>query len=346
MARSRTFAGATAGLIATGVALRTLLRRNRRWSFKNRVVLITGGSRGLGLVLARQFAAEGARLAIIARDSHELDLACRDLHARGAEVLSIPCDVRDESSVRQAVDATLQKFGRIDVVVNNAGIIQVAPLENMSRADFEQCMAVHLWGPLNLIQAVLPHMRKQRQGRIVNISSIGGEVAVPHLVPYSASKFALVGLSDGLHAELAESGIYVTTVCPGLMRTGSPGRAFFKGRHEQEYTWFAISDSLPLMTVSAERAAKAIMNACRYGDAHLVISLSAKMVTFFTSIFPNLAADALALVHRLLPAPLIGAGDQTWTGMESQTAWAPSLLTRLSDRAAARNNELPRNGRH
>lgn len=344
--RTRTLAGIAAGLVASGAVLRSSLRRTRRWNFANRVVLITGGSRGLGLVLARQFANQGARLAIVARDSHELDHACRDLQARGAEVLSIPCDVRDEGSARQAVEAAIRHYGRLDVLVNNAGVIQVAPFENMSREDFEDCMAVHLWGPLNMIQAALPHMRARRQGRIVNISSIGGKVAVPHLVPYSASKFALVGLSDGLRAELAKSGILVTTVCPGLMRTGSPGRAFFKGQHEQEYTWFAISDSLPLLTVSAEHAARSIIKACRYGDAQLVISLPAKAVTLFASVFPNITADMLSLVHRLLPQAAAESGGRTWTGLESQTAWAPSVLTRLSDRAAARNNELPRNGKH
>ena len=346
MVRARTLVGAAAGLAVSGLLFRQSLRRNRRWNFNRRVVLITGGSRGLGLVLARQFAAEGARLATVARDAAELDRACHELNAAGAEVLGLPCDVRSEASASQAVEAALRHYGRLDVLVNNAGVIQVAPLENMSRQDFEDAMAVHLWGPLNMILAALPHMRQQRQGRIVNISSIGGKVAMPHLVPYSASKFALVGLSDGLHAELVKSGIHVTTVCPGLMRTGSPARAFFKGHHDQEFTWFAISDSLPLVTVSAERAAKSIVKACRYGDPHLVISVPAKVVAFCAAVFPNLTIETLSLVHRLLPKAAADAGDRSWTGLESQTAWAPSLLTRLSDRAAARNNELPRNGKH
>src|SRR5918912_3423887 len=129
----------------------------------------------------------------------------------------------------------------------------------MTLEDFEQAMAVHFWGPLYATLAVLPQMRARRDGRIVNISSIGGKVSVPHLVPYSASKFALAGLSDGLRAELSKENVIVTTVCPGLMRTGSPRNATFKGKHRDEYAWFSISDALPLTSMSAERAARQII---------------------------------------------------------------------------------------
>src|SRR5204863_2590958 len=122
---------------------------------------------------------------------------------------------------------------------------------------------------------VMPDMRARREGRIVNISSIGGKVSVPHLLPYSASKFALVGLSEGLRAELAKDGIVVTTVCPGLMRTGSPRNAQFKGQHRAEYAWFTLSDSMPFFSQSAERAARQILSACRHGEAEVVLSLPA-----------------------------------------------------------------------
>ena len=169
------------------------------------------------------------------------------------------------------VAAVSNRFHQIDVLVNNAGVIQVGPIEVMTHEDFELAMQAHLWGPLNTILAVLPSMRQRREGRIVNISSIGGKVAVPHLVPYSASKFALVGLSKGLRAELMKDNVVVTTVCPGLMRTGSPRNADFKGQHRFEYAWFSISDALPLLTVSAENAARQIVQACKRGQAELVI---------------------------------------------------------------------------
>ena len=172
--------------------------------------------------------------------------------------MTVQCDVTNAADVENMVNQVRGRFGKIDVLVNNAGTIQVGPLEVMKREDFEHAMKAHFWGPLNTILAVLPEMRERQDGRIVNISSIGGKIAVPHLVPYSASKFALVGLSKGLFTELRKDGIVVTTVCPGLMRTGSPRNANFKGKHRDEYAWFSISDSLPVTSIKAERAARSL----------------------------------------------------------------------------------------
>lgn len=202
-------------------------------------------------------------------------------------------------------------------------------------------MNTHFWGPLYMILSALPGMRAQGHGRIVNISSIGGKIAVPHLVPYSASKFALVGLSDGLRAELARDNVVVTTVCPGLMRTGSPLNALFKGRHEEEYTWFAISDSLPVTSIDARRAARQIINACRHGDAELIITIQAKLAVLLRHAAPELFADAMALVNRLMPAPDGAGGDTVELGRENETAWAAptSTLTAPTYEAARQNNE-------
>lgn len=144
----------------------------------------------------------------------------------------------------------------------------------MTLKDYEDAMKTHFWGPLYAMMAVLPEMRARRAGRIVNISSIGGKVGVPHLAPYCASKFPLTGLSQALHAELATDGIKVTNVCPGLMRTGSPRNATFKGQHRAEYAWFTISDSLPFTSISAERAARQILAACKRGEAEVVLLAS------------------------------------------------------------------------
>jgi short-subunit dehydrogenase len=225
------------------------------------------------------------------------------------------------------------------VLVNNAGVIQVGPIELMTPEDFELAMQSHFWAPLNTILAVLPSMREKKSGRIVNISSIGGKVSVPHLVPYSASKFALVGLSKGLRAELMKDGIKVTTVCPGLMRTGSPRNADFKGKHQLEYAWFSISDALPLLTVSAENAARQIVRACKRGQAELVISVPAKMAVLFESLFPEAMSQILAAVNQLLPGAG-GVGTQTRKGRESTSAWSPSWLTTLNEDAAMKNNEV------
>ena len=264
-----------------------------------------------------------------------------DIHARypSAAVQAIAADVTQRDDGERAIAETIAVYGRIDVLINNAGIIQVGPVDNMKLSDYEDAMKTHFWGPLFLTLAALPHMRKQGGGRIVNISSIGGRIAVPHLAPYSASKFALVGLSDGLRAELARYGIVVTTVCPGLMRTGSPPNAAFKGQRAQEYAWFAIASSLPLVTISAERAARQIIQACRRGDAELVITLQAKLGILARTIAPELFGGAMALVNRLLPRAAGSEGDVAQPGRVAGAGWAPAVLAPMRA-AARRNNEI------
>src|SRR4030095_2325861 len=146
-------------------------------------------------------------------------------------------------------------------------------------------------------------------GRILNIASIGGKVAVPHLAPYCASKFALVGLSDSVRAELDQYGIRVTTVCPGLMRTGSPMNAEVKGNHAAEYAWFAISDATPGLSTSAERAAHQIIEARRFGDPARRITLPALVARVLNNALPAAIARAMVLVNRFLPAPAGAEGD-------------------------------------
>jgi NAD(P)-dependent dehydrogenase (short-subunit alcohol dehydrogenase family) len=331
-------------LVAAGLGAWFVLRalgRRQPYDLRGKNVLVTGGSRGLGLVLARELLREGANVVICARDQAELDRAFDDLATRagGSRILAVPCDVTQRPQVEAAVREVLSRWERIDVLINNAGTISVGPVDTMTLDDYEQAMQVHYWGPLYLTLAVLPGMRLRREGRIVNVSSIGGKIGVPHLVPYDASKFALVGLSEGLRAELAQDGIVVTTVCPGLMRTGSPRNAFFKGRHRQEYAWFKIGDSLPFFSMSAEQAARQIIHACKQGDAEVVLTIPAKLAVTFRDLFPGLTADLLSLVNRWLPrSGGIGAGKVQ--GKDSESGLAPGWLTTLTDRAAQRNNEV------
>ena len=329
-----------AAAVGAFVAARAALRNRRAISLRAKSVIVTGGSRGLGLVLARELVREGARVAICARDEEELERAVEDLDALGGEAIALECDVTDRVQVEAMVRAVRHRFGGVDVLINNAGVIQVGPAERMGLEDYEEAMLTHFWAPLYTTMAVLPLMRARGAGRIVNISSIGGKIGLPHLLPYSASKFALVGLSEGLRATLAKERIVVTTVCPGLMRTGSPGHVAVKGDHAAEYAWFKTADSLPGFSASAERAARRIVDALRHGDAELVMPGLAWLQVRLHALFPELSADIAAALERALPAA--PAGDEGYTrrsGAESESEWSESAVTGLTDQAAAENNE-------
>jgi short-subunit dehydrogenase len=317
-------------------------RTLRFFEYKNKVVLITGGSRGLGLVLAREVASRGAHLVLLARDLDELKTAKAQLNEQypDCEVLPVACDMKDKAQVTWALKQVFIHFGSLDMVINNAGIITVMPYENASEDDFREAMDTHFWGPFNMMEAVLPHFKTNGGGRIVNISSVGGKVAVPHLAPYCASKFALVGYSDSLAAELAKDAIYVTTVCPGLMRTGSIGHAEIKGHAAWEYSWFALASSLPLLTVSAEHAARQICDAAQVGRAELIISLPAKVLVKMRQLMPELTSDFARLATGLLPSPALKPKESAAKkGMDTKTPLVPSFLTRSAEKAAHKNNE-------
>ena len=326
-----------ASAVGSVLLARSVLRNRRTIDLAGKLVVITGGSRGLGLVLARAVVERGARIAICARDASELARAHQELATLGGDVFSAVCDVTDRDEVLRFVAMVEDDFGAIDVLINSVGVIQVGPLELMTADDFEHALAVNLRGPLHAMLAVLPGMRRRRAGRIVNIASIGGKVAVPHLAPYSTSKFALVGLSQAMRAELIQDGIYVTTVCPGLMRTGSPRHGLFKGNHQAEYAWFTIGDSLSISSISAESAAKQIIRSFTRGAADLTVSPQAKLISFVHGVAPGLVQEALGVVARFMPAHT--ASRVTLKGKDAESSWAPSPLTRQSDAAARRNNE-------
>jgi NAD(P)-dependent dehydrogenase (short-subunit alcohol dehydrogenase family) len=338
---SRLFLG-----LSAAIAVNSLLgRAPATYSFRRRTVMITGGSRGLGLLLARQLAREGAQLVLLARNSDELRTAEAELTIAGASVLALRCDIRKADHVEHAVQKAIERFGRIDVLINNAGIIQVGPLEHMTCEDFEEAMAVHFFGPLFATLAVLPHMQSNNAGRIVNITSIGGKIGLPHMAPYSASKFALVGFSDSVRAEVRRQGIFVTTVVPGLMRTGSPPNARFKGRYKQEYAWFAVSDSLPVLSMGGERAAALVLDGCRRGAARVTLGVHTKAAIILNELFPAIAARASHLLNCVLPDPDPSGSKQLYSGWESQSSIAPSWLTRNVARAGGRRERYCRGKR-
>ncbi len=328
-------------MITVGASLVFLSRKllQSRLKLEGQVVLITGGSRGLGLAMAEEFARHGVRLVICARDERELERADAILSETGAEVMALRCDLTDRRQVPGMVQQVMTNFGHIDILVNNAGIISAGPLQTLSIEDFEMAMDNIYWTTFNTTMAVLPQMMERKSGRIVNISSIGGLVSVPHLLTYASAKFAVIGFSEGLRAELAKEGIKVTTVAPGLMRTGSHINTIMKGdKHQMEYTWFTLMDTLPVTSISARRAARQIVNATRRGKAELVISLQAQILARFHGLFPGLTTDIMGVVNRFLPSGE-GAGIAAHSGRESETAITQSFLTILGQRASCTYNE-------
>ena len=312
--------------------------------FEGKVIILTGGSRGLGLEIARRLHKEGAVLALVARDAEELAAAKADLLARGGkgEVFTTTCDLAKPEEIKASVGTIAAHFGHVDVLINVAGIIQVGPLDNLLPQDFEETMNLHFWGNFHMIWETLPLLRGRKGARIVNIASIGGKIAIPHLAPYSASKFALVGLSNALGVELARDGVKVTTVCPGLLRTGSHVQAKFKGQHAKEFDWFATSDNVPGFSVSVAYAAEKIVEACRHGTPELTFPLQMRAAVIAQAVFPNLTARVLALVNRfVLPKPSKKAdGMDAWSGERSRSQEVtPGWKTALVDQAAEANNE-------
>ena len=315
-----------AGSAALAWGARAWLRSRRRIELTGRVVIVTGASTGLGLTVARQAAGRGAKLVIAARGEAELQAARDELSRGGAEVLAVPTDVSDEGQARNLVARAIERFGRVDVLVNNAGIIQVGPAETMTVDDFERAMGTNFWGELYPTLAVLPHMKAQGGGRIANVVSIGGKISVPHLLPYSASKFALTGLTEGLRAELAKDNILVTGIYPGTIRTGGHTHAEFKGNQEAEYTWFGLSDTIPGLSTSAESCARDLWEGVLNGDPEVIVGWNTRIGVIAHSLFPEWIVEALALVNRTLPAATEAHGLPTRG--EDLTGKIPGALNR------------------
>jgi len=306
------------------------------------VAIVTGASRGLGLELARELGRHSCRVVICARDEDELERAARDLRSEGMEVTAVSCDITSDAAPKRLVDTAISRYGRLDIVVNNAGIIQVGPVANARESHFESAMRIMALAPARIVLAALPVMREQGHGRIVTITSVGGKVSVPHLLPYSMAKFAAVALSEGLRAELGSGPVTVTTAVPGLMRTGSHVQALFTGQQDKEFTWFALGASLPLVSMDAGRAARRIVSAMRSRRGEIILTPAAQAAARGADVFPGLTAALLRVMSALLPDAAeepgrIRPGKDVRPALNGKVFAA---LTALGRSAARRLNEL------
>lgn len=337
--RKMTLAKAAAA-VGAARSVRSNLRRAED-DLTGEVAVVTGASRGLGLLIAAELARQSCRLVICARDGDELSRAEEDLRQAGAEVLAVTCDLTEEGAASRLIDAAVERYGRVDILVNNAGVIRVGPVGSASPENYEQALQIMTMAPVRATYAALPVMRGQGHGRIVTITSIGGKVSVPHLLPYSVAKFGAVAFSEGLRAELGTGPVVVTTVVPGLMRTGSHERAEFSGHQDAEYTWFSLGASLPLLSMDAQEAARQIVAGVRQRRAEVILTPAAQVVARSAAIAPGLTTSVLHLTDRLLPAS--EANGQV-SGLSLRPAIGAGLfdrLTTLGRRATRRFNELP-----
>jgi NAD(P)-dependent dehydrogenase (short-subunit alcohol dehydrogenase family) len=348
--------GGAAALAAAAGAGALAVSRGRRADLHGKIAVVTGGGRGLGLLIARELAGQGCRLALCGRTLATVRRAAAELERPGVEVLAVDCDVSDQDECERLVARVVDRYGRLDILVNNAGVIQVGPLRSMRVEDFREALGAMFWGPVYLTLAAVPIMRERGWGRIANISSVGGAVPFPHLVPYACAKAAVLALSEGSRAELRRDGVAVTTVVPGLMRTGSNLHARFAGRAEREFGWFSALAGLPVLSMDAERAARRIVDAVRRGRPEVVLSPAAQLAVRAHGLAPNLTARALAVADRMLPeapaatggrglpgpaglgAPAAPAGDGPVTGEQARAHLRSPLLDRLTtlNRRAAR----------
>jgi NAD(P)-dependent dehydrogenase (short-subunit alcohol dehydrogenase family) len=321
-------------------AAASLVRRARALDLRGKVAVVTGGSRGLGLLMAEELGRQGAHVAICGRDAAAVSRAERWLAAHGIDVVAQAVDISDPEAAKSFVERIVRELGGIDILINNAGAIHVAPLQQVDVAMIEESMRSNFWSAVNMTFAALPHLRKHgANARIVNVTSIGGRVPIPHMLGYTASKFAMVGMSEGLRAELSSVGIKVTTVVPGPMRTGGFYNAEFCGHQRQEFAWFSVLSSLPIISVDAERAARRIIRAAREGSAELRLGLSGHLLSFLHGIAPRLFVQMSSWLNRFLPPP--AETEERWKGREVNSTLPGTPVLRLGDHAARMNNEEP-----
>ncbi|GAB2500074.1 SDR family NAD(P)-dependent oxidoreductase [Nocardiopsis aegyptia] len=330
---------------AAGVSASVLAEHRRATLLRGRAVLVTGGSRGLGLRLAREFGSYGASVAVCGRDRDRLDRAVAGLAGRGIRAHGIQCDLADPEQARAMVEEAAERLGGLDVVVNNAGVLRVGPRATMTTADLEEAMAVMFWGPYHVARAAWERLRES-QGSLVTITSIGGHLAPPHLWPYACAKAAQVALSEGLAAESLGTGVRVTTVVPGLMRTGSHRAVLFSGAPEREYAWFALCAGLPLLSMSADRAARRVVRATVRGHGYVVLTPAARLGMAAHGLAPGLTQRVSALAGWLLPA--VPPEPEERPGTEAAVQGVPGqvldALTALNEDAARRLNQPARAG--
>jgi short-subunit dehydrogenase len=253
-------------------------------------VVITGASQGIGKAIALLFSQQGYNTVLASRTGDRLFALAQELKTAGHSVLAVPTDVRDPQQVQNLIDQALAEYGSVDVLVNNAGIYISGPADTFSLDDWHQAIDTNLWGYIHTIHALLPHLLEKKSGTIVNISSIGGKVPIPYLVPYSTSKFAVTGLTQSLQSELSPKGITVCGVYPNLIKSDFMERAIFRGKDaaDEGDRRQQVEQVLSVPVVEKpEDVAKAVWDAVKHKKTEVVVG-SASPTLVSNRLFPDL----------------------------------------------------------
>lgn len=252
-------------------------------------VLITGASEGIGRETAFLFAKNGYRVVLAARHADRLQAVAQELRDAHHAAIAVPTDVRDPQQVQILVEKAIESFGSINVLVNNAGIYISGPAEAFSLDDWHQAIDTNLWGYIHTIHALLPHFIARGSGTIVNVGSVGGKLPLPYLAPYTTSKFAVTGLTEALHTELAPKGIHVCGIYPNIIKSNFMDRAIFRGTHaaDSQARRQQVEDILKVPLVEKPHdVANAIWDAVKHQHAAVVVG-SANVSVASHRLFPS-----------------------------------------------------------
>ena len=257
-------------------------------NFKNKVVVITGASSGIGEAAAEEFAKRGANLALVARRKEKLVQVEKNLSKYQVKVSTHVCDVSDKEQVKRMSQEVLDVFSKIDILVNNAGFVIYGRIEELSIEDIESQMKTNYFGTIYCTKSFLPHLLKQNSGHIVNVASVGASFGVPGIASYAATKFAMLGFSEGLHHELHETNVGLTVVSPIMVRTSLFDHPSFKN----------FSKHATGVSLSSETVAKAIVKAANSPRLEIVVPSVVRIGIWFKQTFPFFVNPIIGSVFR------------------------------------------------